>query len=89
MLLQIRLDHGILHNVYVHPPSLHLFPQIGVILTLLWWQLGASAVVAAVAGILFLTPLQFVLCKKIAAVNKNFLVSSLLPGTLAEGFFIQ
>ncbi|XP_063611389.1 ATP-binding cassette sub-family C member 9-like [Penaeus indicus] len=47
--------------------------KIGVILALLWWQLGASAVVAAVAGILFLTPLQFVLCKKIAAVNKNFL----------------
>ncbi|XP_042877609.1 ATP-binding cassette sub-family C member 9-like isoform X1 [Penaeus japonicus] len=47
--------------------------KIGVILALLWRQLGVSAVVAAVTGILFLTPLQFVLCKNIAAVNKNFL----------------
>lgn len=59
---------------HIPPPPHHHLPQIGVILALLWRQLGVSAVVAAVTGILFLTPLQFVLCKNIAAVNKNFLV---------------
>ncbi|XP_066953710.1 ATP-binding cassette sub-family C member 9-like [Macrobrachium rosenbergii] len=47
--------------------------KIVVILVLLWFQLGLAAVVAAVIGILCLTPLQFLLCKNIAAVNKNFL----------------
>nr|XP_053630896.1 ATP-binding cassette sub-family C member Sur-like [Cherax quadricarinatus] len=47
--------------------------KVGVIMVLLWVQLGLAAVAAAVVGILLLTPLQFILCKKIAAVNKNFL----------------
>nr|XP_045592637.1 ATP-binding cassette sub-family C member Sur-like [Procambarus clarkii] len=47
--------------------------KVGVIMVLLWVQLGLSAVAAAVVGILLLTPLQFLLCTKIAAVNKNFL----------------
>ncbi|XP_071518290.1 LOW QUALITY PROTEIN: ATP-binding cassette sub-family C member 9 [Panulirus ornatus] len=47
--------------------------KVGVIMVLLWLQLGFSAVIAAVIGILLLTPLQFLLCKKINAVNKDFL----------------
>ncbi|KAG7177781.1 ATP-binding cassette sub-family C member Sur-like, partial [Homarus americanus] len=47
--------------------------KVSVIMVLLWVQLGISAVIAAVVGILVLTPLQCLLCKKIGAVNKNFL----------------
>ncbi|CAL4064790.1 unnamed protein product, partial [Meganyctiphanes norvegica] len=47
--------------------------KICIILVLLWSQLGISAVIAALVGILLLTPLQFLLCKKIAGINKSFL----------------
>ncbi|XP_063873338.1 ATP-binding cassette sub-family C member 9-like isoform X2 [Scylla paramamosain] len=50
--------------------------KVLVIMALLWVQLGTSAVVAAVAAILLLTPLQFLLCRRIAETNKSFLTVS-------------
>ncbi|XP_050714538.1 ATP-binding cassette sub-family C member 8-like isoform X2 [Eriocheir sinensis] len=50
--------------------------KVSVIMALLWVQLGTSAVVAALAAILLLTPLQFLLCRRIADTNKTFLTVS-------------
>ncbi|KAK4297665.1 hypothetical protein Pmani_029928 [Petrolisthes manimaculis] len=47
--------------------------KVGMIMFLLWLQLGLSAVCGGVVGIILLTPLQFLLCKMIATVNNNFL----------------
>ncbi|KAG0730314.1 ATP-binding cassette sub-family C member Sur [Chionoecetes opilio] len=50
--------------------------KVTVIMALLWVQLGTSAVVAALTAILLLTPLQFLLCRRIAETNKSFLTVS-------------
>ncbi|XP_042213487.1 ATP-binding cassette sub-family C member 9-like isoform X2 [Homarus americanus] len=67
-------DADNLMTFFMHCHYIWAIPlKVSVIMVLLWVQLGISAVIAAVVGILVLTPLQCLLCKKIGAVNKNFL----------------